>query len=74
VTRKLEEFIQGRGPGDGGVDAFLAAQPFPIVEGERVTFVYRGRAEAVKLWHPGRAWSTSSSSRATGKGASSATR
>jgi enterochelin esterase family protein len=51
VSLKIEDFIQGRGPGDGTLDAFLLAQPFPIIEGERVTFVFRGRADGVKLWH-----------------------
>jgi len=33
------------------VDAFLAAHTFPIVEGEAITFVHRGDAEAVHLKH-----------------------
>jgi enterochelin esterase-like enzyme len=33
------------------VDAFFAGRSFPIVEGEAVTFVWRGAAEAVHLKH-----------------------
>jgi enterochelin esterase-like enzyme len=33
------------------VDAFLAANSFPIVEGSSITFVYRGDADAVHLKH-----------------------
>lgn len=33
------------------VDAFIEAHEFPIVEGPRVTFVYRGQAEGVNLRH-----------------------
>lgn len=41
-----------QGPLDAGaVDAFLAAHTFPLLEGPRVTFVYRGPADAVHLRH-----------------------
>jgi len=33
------------------VEAFLAGNTFPIVEGEAITFVFRGEAEAVHLKH-----------------------
>ena len=33
------------------VDAFIAANQFPLVEGNALTFVYRGEAEAVHLKH-----------------------
>lgn len=33
------------------VDAFIASNTFPIVEGSRVSFVYRGDADAVHLKH-----------------------
>ena len=48
---KIAEFVRGNGPGDGSVDSFLAANSFPLVDGDRVTFVFRGEADAVKLWH-----------------------
>jgi enterochelin esterase-like enzyme len=51
VSTTIEEFIRGNGPGDGSVDALLADVDVPVVEGERVTFLYRGEADAVKLWH-----------------------
>jgi enterochelin esterase-like enzyme len=35
----------------GETDAWLAGRSFPIVEGTTVTFVYRGRADAVRLQH-----------------------
>ena len=38
------------GPADGAaIDAFLRSHVFPLVEGTRVTFVYRGPVEAVHL-------------------------
>ena len=33
------------------VDAFMAANSFPIVSGSSCTFVWRGEAEAVHLKH-----------------------
>ena len=33
------------------IDAFLAGRQFPIVEGRRCTFVYRGQAKEVRLRH-----------------------
>lgn len=47
----IDRFVRGDGPGDGSVDALLASTPVPVVEGPRVTFLYRGEADAVKLWH-----------------------
>lgn len=35
----------------GDVDAFLEAHDFPLEEGGRTTFVYRGEADAVRLQH-----------------------
>jgi enterochelin esterase-like enzyme len=48
---RMAEFVRGNGPGDGSVDAFVAANTFPMVDGDRVTFVFRGEADSVKLWH-----------------------
>jgi len=47
----IDQFVRGSGPGDGSVDALVASTAVPIVEGDRVTFLFRGEAEAVKLWH-----------------------
>ncbi len=38
-------------PDAGRVDAFLEQHDFPIVEGTRCTFVFRGEARAVRLQH-----------------------
>ena len=40
-----------RGASAQAIEAFLAENSFPIVEGDTVTFVYRGRADAVQLQH-----------------------
>jgi len=34
-----------------GIDAFLAGRTFPLAEGDRATFVYRGEADRVNLRH-----------------------
>jgi enterochelin esterase-like enzyme len=39
------------GPDAAKVDAFLANRTFPLVEGQTVTFVWRGDADAVNLRH-----------------------
>ena len=51
MTLLIDRFVRGNGPGDGSVDALVASTAVPIVEGDRVTFLYRGEADAVKLWH-----------------------
>lgn len=51
MTLLIDRFVRGDGPGDGSVDALLASTSVPVVEGDRVTFLYRGEADAVKLWH-----------------------
>ena len=51
MSLAIELFERGKGPGDGSVDAFLGGFTFPIIEGDRVTFVWRGEADEVKLWH-----------------------
>jgi enterochelin esterase family protein len=48
----VEDLLRGGTPDAGRIDAFLAAhQPFPIVEGRRVTFVHRADADEVLLRH-----------------------
>jgi enterochelin esterase-like enzyme len=53
VRRKLAiNRLRDRGPLDpAAVDRFLARHEVPIVEGTRVTFVYRGEADEVFLIH-----------------------
>lgn len=43
------ELLRASNPDGAAVDAFMRAHNFPIVEGPRVTFCYRGVAEAVHL-------------------------
>jgi len=47
----IEQFIEQGAFDPPAIDAFLAAHGFPIVEGRRVTFVYRGAADAIHLRH-----------------------
>jgi enterochelin esterase family protein len=47
----ISQLVQQRPLDAAAIDAFLAAHSFPIVEGSRVTFVYRGEADAVHLRH-----------------------
>lgn len=50
TARAIQTLIDG--PRDKAtVDKVLAGQTFPIVEGNFITFVWRGRAEAVNLRH-----------------------
>ena len=51
MSPKIQEFVKGKGPGDGSVDAFLEGNTFPIVEGNRITFVWKGEADHVRLRH-----------------------
>jgi enterochelin esterase family protein len=50
VTLAIHE-LERSSPDRGRVDAFLAGHAFPLVEGERVSFVWRGEADAVSLVH-----------------------
>jgi enterochelin esterase family protein len=47
----ISRLLQQRPLDAAAIDAFVAAHTFPIVEGSRVTFVYRGEAEEVHLRH-----------------------
>lgn len=47
----VEELVEGPTPSDEEIDAFLEGHEFPVVEGPRCTFVYRGPADAVRLRH-----------------------
>ena len=48
AVRQIERLA---GASEAAVDAFLAGRAFPLVEGTTVTFVYRGLADSVQLWH-----------------------
>ncbi|HEX2705786.1 MAG TPA: alpha/beta hydrolase-fold protein, partial [Candidatus Lustribacter sp.] len=44
--------LKERGPVDAAtVDRFLARHPVPVVEGDRVTFLFRGEADVVHIRH-----------------------
>ncbi len=47
----VAELVQGPTPGPRAIDAFLEDHSVPIVEGRCVTFLFRGRADAVRLRH-----------------------
>ncbi len=48
----IRELLAGAGALDAaGIDAFISEHQFPLVEGPRVTFVWRGEADAVRLQH-----------------------
>lgn len=47
----IARIVEGPRPDSEAVDAFLAEHTFPIVEGTRCTFVYRGEAREVRLRH-----------------------
>jgi enterochelin esterase family protein len=51
VTLAIQELVAAGSPGPEAVDAFLSGRRVPIVEGGRVTFVFRGAADAVFLHH-----------------------
>ncbi|NIM00525.1 MAG: enterochelin esterase [Acidobacteria bacterium] len=50
MSSVLDRFLD-QTPGGETIDAFLSGRTFPILEGDRVTFVFRGRADAVNLRH-----------------------
>ncbi len=43
------ETLAAANPDSGAIDAFMRGRTFPIVEGHKVTFCFRGHAEAVHL-------------------------
>jgi enterochelin esterase family protein len=45
----LRKLVRKGAPRQDEIDAFIAASRFPLVDGSDVTFVFRGRAEAVFL-------------------------
>ncbi len=51
ASSALEALRSGATLGPAEVEALLADHDFPIVEGRRVTFVWRGQADAVYLQH-----------------------
>jgi len=51
VTLAIQELRRRRHLTSTEVEAFLAGKTFPLLEGQTVTFVYRGAADAVHLRH-----------------------
>lgn len=51
MTLALRRLIDGGVPSPEAIDRFLADHRVPVVEGTTVTFLYRGKADAVYLQH-----------------------
>jgi enterochelin esterase-like enzyme len=47
----IHAFLDKGKPEPSAIDAFLREHSFPLVEGKRATFVFRGQADAVNLRH-----------------------
>ncbi|MEX1361665.1 MAG: alpha/beta hydrolase-fold protein [Nannocystaceae bacterium] len=47
----IHHLLDGGTPDRAAIDAFLRERSFPLVEGDRATFVFRGHADAVNLRH-----------------------
>ena len=47
----IHAFLEQGRPDSGAIDAFLRSHSFPLIEGGRATFVFRGHADAVNLRH-----------------------
>jgi enterochelin esterase family protein len=51
MSLAIHGLARGKRVGKKAVDEFLAAHRFPLVEGQSVTFVFRGKADTVLLQH-----------------------
>ena len=49
MNPSLRKLLRKGSPGRAETDAFIAREDFPLVDGNEVTFVYRGAADAVYL-------------------------
>jgi len=47
----IAEWVHGPQPSRDAVDAFLGRHEFPLAEGTKVTFLFRGEADEVRLRH-----------------------
>ncbi|MCA9648663.1 MAG: hypothetical protein KC501_02065 [Myxococcales bacterium] len=47
----IHHLLDGGRPDHAAIDAFLHGRSFPLLEGDRATFVFRGHADAVNLRH-----------------------
>jgi enterochelin esterase-like enzyme len=51
VRLAIHHLLDQGAPTEAAIDAFLSERSFPLIEGDRATFVFRGRADAVNLRH-----------------------
>ncbi|MCB9740004.1 MAG: DUF3327 domain-containing protein [Deltaproteobacteria bacterium] len=51
MSTALRQLLAGGRPRKAAIDAFLDAHEFPLVEGNHVTFIWRGQADGVRLRH-----------------------
>jgi len=51
MSQPLQDLLAASPPDMTKIDAFLDGQAIPLVEGNSVTFVYRGAADAINLRH-----------------------
>jgi enterochelin esterase-like enzyme len=49
MTPELRRLVRKASPDPADINAFIASNEFPIVDGTDVTFVYRGKADSVNL-------------------------
>ncbi|MEM9453888.1 MAG: alpha/beta hydrolase-fold protein [Myxococcota bacterium] len=47
----IHHLLEGGTPEGSAIDAFLRNRSFPLIEGDRATFVFHGNADAVNLRH-----------------------
>ena len=51
MSLAIDDLLAHGTPDDAAVAAFVEGREFPIVEGDRVTFLFRGQADEVNLRH-----------------------
>ncbi len=51
MSGALDQLLKDGTPSPEALDAFIAGNSFPIIEGQQLTFVYRGETDAVLLQH-----------------------
>ncbi|MEM7246039.1 MAG: hypothetical protein AAF533_11900, partial [Acidobacteriota bacterium] len=51
LPEAIEALVADGAPSDEALDRFFSEGDFPLVDGTKVTFVYRGNADTVRLQH-----------------------
>ena len=51
MSLTFDQLVAGPPPSPEAIDAFFEGKTFPLVEGRRVTYVFRGQADRVRLRH-----------------------